>query len=177
MHSWFSSSACCSSAYPKLYQVSHKEQPHSNHDAVFHLRPRQNSFHHFPLFLKKLFIWLHGVLVEAGSFFLQILLLQLRLSCPGACGILVSWPGIRQIPTALTGRVLTTGPPGKSCDFPLDMHLAVFRSHLCHYMQSPKEHLHMSPHTHAEVFLLHGYQAVEVLDAQKMLTGLQNGPL
>lgn len=27
------------------------------------------------------------------------------------------------------------------------MHLAVSRSHFCHYIQSPKEHLHTSPHT------------------------------
>ena len=36
------------------------------------------------------------------------------LSCPKACGILVSRPGIEPAPPALEGRFLTTGPPGKS---------------------------------------------------------------
>ena len=30
-----------------------------------------------------------------------------------ACGILAPWPGIKPAP-ALEGKVLTTGPPGKS---------------------------------------------------------------
>ena len=37
-----------------------------------------------------------------------------RLSCSSACGILVSEPGIAPTSSALAGRVLTTGPPGKS---------------------------------------------------------------
>ena len=32
----------------------------------------------------------------------------------GACGILPPWPGIEPAPPALEGKVLTTGPPGKS---------------------------------------------------------------
>ena len=36
------------------------------------------------------------------------------LSCPSACGVLVPLPGIQPSPTALEGRFLTTGPPGKS---------------------------------------------------------------
>ena len=31
-----------------------------------------------------------------------------------ACGILAPWPGIEPAPSALEGKVLTTGPPGKS---------------------------------------------------------------
>ena len=34
----------------------------------------------------------------------------------GSCGILTSWPGIEPTPPALEGKVLTTGPPGKSLD-------------------------------------------------------------
>ena len=37
-----------------------------------------------------------------------------ELSCPVACGILVSWLGIKPIFPALEGRFSTTGPPGKS---------------------------------------------------------------
>ena len=33
-----------------------------------------------------------------------------------ACGILAPWPGIEPIPPALEGKVLATGPPGKSCN-------------------------------------------------------------
>ena len=35
-------------------------------------------------------------------------------SCPVACGILVPQPGIEPVSTALEGRFLTTGPPGKA---------------------------------------------------------------
>ena len=31
-----------------------------------------------------------------------------------ACGILVPWPGVEPMPSALEGKVLTTEPPGKS---------------------------------------------------------------
>ena len=31
-----------------------------------------------------------------------------------ACGILASWPGIKPIPPALEGEILTAGLPGKS---------------------------------------------------------------
>ena len=39
-----------------------------------------------------------------------------------ACGILTPQPGIKPAPPALEGRVLTTGPPGKSllCNFNTD---------------------------------------------------------
>ena len=30
------------------------------------------------------------------------------------CGILVPWPGIKPVPSALEGKVLTTEQPGKS---------------------------------------------------------------
>ena len=36
------------------------------------------------------------------------------LTCPMACGMLVSWPGIKPMSPALGGRFLTTGAPGKS---------------------------------------------------------------
>ena len=37
-----------------------------------------------------------------------------RLSCPSACEILVPQTGIEPMSPALQGRLLTTGPPGKS---------------------------------------------------------------
>ena len=37
-----------------------------------------------------------------------------RLSCPAARGFLVPRPGIEPVSSALEGRILTTGPPGKS---------------------------------------------------------------
>ena len=37
-----------------------------------------------------------------------------RLSCSSAYGVLVSWPGIEPASSALQGRFLTTGTPGKS---------------------------------------------------------------
>ena len=39
---------------------------------------------------------------------------ELRLSYPEVCGILVPWPGIEPESLALQGRLLITGPPGKS---------------------------------------------------------------
>ena len=72
-----------------------------------------------------LFIWLRGVLVIALRILrcsLRILKLRLMgsvvvasgLSCIVACRILVLQPGIEPTSSALQGRFLTTGPPGKS---------------------------------------------------------------
>ena len=44
---------------------------------------------------------------------MQCLAMACGLSCFAACGILVSRPGIKPIFSALQGRFLTTGPPGK----------------------------------------------------------------
>ena len=54
------------------------------------------------LFKKKIFIWLHWVLVAVHEVF--------------SCGMwdFVPWVGITPEPPALEGRVLATGPPGKS---------------------------------------------------------------
>ena len=41
-----------------------------------------------------------------------------RLSCPAACGILVPWLGMEPTFLSLEGRLLTSGPPGKSFFFP-----------------------------------------------------------
>ena len=38
----------------------------------------------------------------------------LFFSGPEACGILAPQPGIEPAPPALEGKILTTGPPGKS---------------------------------------------------------------
>ena len=72
----------------------------------------------FPFILKKLIdlavsksllhledlSWWHAGLVVATC----------RPSCPTACGTFVLSPGIEPVSSALQGRVLTTGPPGKS---------------------------------------------------------------
>ena len=44
----------------------------------------------------------------------RILVVDHGLSCSLACGILVSWPGIKPASPTLQGRFLTTRPPGKS---------------------------------------------------------------
>ena len=44
-----------------------------------------------------------------------------KLSCPTACGILVSRPGIKPASPALKGGFLTTGPPGKSPQYDFQM--------------------------------------------------------
>ena len=88
-------------------------------------------------FLKNIYLfvcfWLHRVLVVACETCCSTWDLSLQpsgfslvegprfsvvavrgLSCPMACGILVPQPGIEPMSPALEGRVLTTGPPGKS---------------------------------------------------------------
>ena len=64
------------------------------------------------------FLWLHWVLVAAGRIFVAATGFSLvavhRLSCPGACGILVPPPEIEPMSPALEGGFLTTGPPGKA---------------------------------------------------------------
>ena len=57
-----------------------------------------------------LFIWLLQVLVAAQG----ISAAEHRLSCFAACVILVPRSGIEPGSSALQGRLLTTGPPGKS---------------------------------------------------------------
>ena len=49
------------------------------------------------------------------------------LSCLMACGILVSWPGIKNISPALESRFLTTGPPAM-------YHNCWFGYHICVWM-------------------------------------------
>ena len=39
---------------------------------------------------------------------------ELGLGCPEIFGILVPQPGMKPMSPALEGRILTTGPPGKS---------------------------------------------------------------
>jgi len=62
-----------------------------------------------------------------SSFFMQDLCCKVsvvvghRLSCPMACRILVSQPGIEPTSSALQDRFLTTGPPGKSWEFQLSL--------------------------------------------------------
>ena len=42
------------------------------------------------------------------------LVVEFRLSCPAACGILVLWPGIKSVSAALEGGFSTTGPQERS---------------------------------------------------------------
>ena len=85
-------------------------------------------------FLKKylfIYLWLRRVLLAAGRLFVAVcgllsscgsrapervgsLVVARGLSCPVACGILVSRPGIKLVSPALQDQFLTTGPPGKS---------------------------------------------------------------
>ena len=46
-----------------------------------------------------------------------------NLSCSMACGILVPQSGIKPTTPALEGKFLTTGPPGKSLDYILNLDL------------------------------------------------------
>ena len=62
----------------------------------------------FHLFLSFLF-WLHWALHCSSE-----VVVAYGLSCPTACEILVPQLGIKPVSTALEGRFLTTGPPGKS---------------------------------------------------------------
>ena len=71
----------------------------------------------FFLFKKNyVFIWLCWVLLAVSGIFhcgTWIAVAQ-TLRCSKACGILVPWLGIKPRSPALQGRVLITGPPGKS---------------------------------------------------------------
>ena len=55
-------------------------------------------------------IWLH----QPYLWPLSSAVVAHRFSCPKACGNLVSWPGIKPASSAGQGRILTTGPLGKS---------------------------------------------------------------
>ena len=80
--------------------------------------------------LKKKFIWPHQIFIAAScvSFgcLAQTLAVVLGLTCCEACGMIVSWLGIKPVFPALQGRVLTTRPPGEAsttgflitCNFP-----------------------------------------------------------
>ena len=50
------------------------------------------------------------------------------------CGILVAWPGLEPTPPALEGKVLTTGPPGKSLWFLLCFFLTSLLEYDCFTM-------------------------------------------
>ena len=68
---------------------------------------------------KKVFIFgCLGLSCSSGaSLYLKcmgLVIVEHRLSCPVACGILVPWPGIKTASPALEDIFLTNGPPGKS---------------------------------------------------------------
>ena len=54
---------------------------------------------------------------------LLLLLSLLGLRCSTACGIIVPPPGTEPTSPALEGRCSTTGPPGKSCSFFINLKL------------------------------------------------------
>ena len=67
-------------------------------------------------------LWFRSTDSTAGrrsSFNTGTLVVACGLSCPTACGISVPHPGIEPASPALLGRLLTTGPPGKSLDHPI----------------------------------------------------------
>ena len=45
-----------------------------------------------------------------------------------ACEVLAPSPGIKPMPPALEGKILTTGPPGKSWNFPIKKIIKTFFS-------------------------------------------------
>ena len=51
---------------------------------------------------------------------LDSLVAVVRLSCSLACGILVPQQGFKPVCPALQGRLLTSGPPGKSPEYLLN---------------------------------------------------------
>ena len=64
-----------------------------------------------------------GLLSSCGEHMGSVVVAR-RLSCPSACGILVSRPGIERVSPELEGGFLTTGQPGKSL-------LVLFNEHSC----------------------------------------------
>ena len=54
--------------------------------------------------------------VFIGFCTILFLFFMVWFSGPGAWGILATHPGIEPSPLVLEGKVLTTGPPGKSSD-------------------------------------------------------------
>ena len=73
-------------------------------------------------FILLICIWLHRVLVGALGIFchsaLDFPVVARRLSCSAACRILVPQSGTEPAAPALKGSFLTTGPPGKSLEYP-----------------------------------------------------------
>ena len=66
----------------------------------------------FPPFLKIFLLWaIFKVFIE---FITILLLFYVLIFWPQACGILAPQPGIKPSSPALEGKVITTGPPGKS---------------------------------------------------------------
>ena len=61
----------------------------------------------------------------------QALAVTRGLSCTVACGIFVPWPGIESASSALQGKFLTTGPPGRWCFFKTSSKLVGW-SRSCH---------------------------------------------
>ena len=71
----------------------------------------------YVLILLILFIWLYWVLVATSGSSLQCiesLVMAHELGCFAAFRILVPWPGIKPVSSALQSEFQTTGPPGKS---------------------------------------------------------------
>ena len=64
--------------------------------------------------LFKTSIWLRLVLVAGALLHLSLQLIDSRLSCSSACGILVPPSGMEPVSAALQGGFLTIGPPGMS---------------------------------------------------------------
>ena len=72
--------------------------------------------------IHRLFIAVRGLLSSCGAWAAERMgsvVAAHGLSCPAACGLLVSRPGIKCTSPALEGRFLTTGPPGKSLKWSL----------------------------------------------------------
>ena len=80
---------------------------------------------------KSLKIFLMWMIFKGFTQFVTILLLFVMFWLFGCetCGILAPQPGIESAPPALEGKVLTTGPPGKS------LTMAIFNNHLIKFLK------------------------------------------
>ena len=83
--------------------------------------PKYRSQSILPPFFLRFFFFLMWTVFKVFIEFVTILLLffMFWVFGPEACGILAPRPGVKLTPPALEGKVLTTGPPGKSLNPPL----------------------------------------------------------
>ena len=67
--------------------------------------------------IKKKFFWCRPFLKSLLNLLQYCLCFMFLFFGHDACGILAPWPGLKPAPPTLEGKVLTTGPPGKSQEY------------------------------------------------------------